>query len=141
MNPISSLPVLPLAESSGNLLLFGVLAVLVAGLGASVVYLFQVVASLRTEVEKLRAQPAATPAPAATPVVVPVPPKAEPAPAPAPVVESRPTPGELAAILAAVHALFGKEARIVALTPAPGSAQLAWSMEGRREVFRSHQIR
>lgn len=132
----------PLAQLDGTALLLGVLALLVVGLGAGLVYLHQAVLALRRDVEKLRLAPAAlvVPPPVAVPAAAPLP-APVPVAAPAPVPEPRPTPGELAAILAAVHALFGKEARIVALTPAPGSAQLAWSMEGRREVFRSHQIR
>jgi Na+-transporting methylmalonyl-CoA/oxaloacetate decarboxylase gamma subunit len=46
----------------------------------------------------------------------------------------------VAAITAAIHAVFGARARIVSLSPESGPGQ-AWSKEGRREIYQSHRVR
>lgn len=45
-----------------------------------------------------------------------------------------------AVLAAAVHATLGESARVVAITDGVESTH-AWSLEGRRQIFASHQIR
>lgn len=73
------------------------------------------------------------PAPAAPPAV--------PTPS-APLAESNgsPSPELLAVLVAAVHAAVGRRARIVSIAEG-GDGKQAWSMEGRRQIFASHQVR
>ncbi len=83
---------------------------------------------------------APSPAPAIAPALTP--PAAS---APTPAVPSAPEPGEidegvLAAIAAAVSMVIRQPHRIIAIQPDAG-AQLAWSAEGRRELYHSHRIR
>jgi hypothetical protein len=91
----------------------------------AVVWLARSLVSLRTELEELREthRAGARPVP---PVVLP---------------SAGPTPGEIAAIAAAVHCVLGARARLVAVGAADASGQQAWSREGRRQVFQSHQLR
>ena len=68
-----------------------------------------------------------------------------PTPAPAPSLLKTPEPeaideGVLTAIAAAVALMVRQPHRIVAIQPDAG-AQLAWSAEGRRELYHSHRIR
>ncbi len=127
MNPLFAFSVLPVAEAvaapaAGGLetstVLLGLLLVAVGWLATSVSHLRNEVAALK-EALTVRPKPAA----------------AAPPPAPA-----GPTTEEAAVIAAAVHCLFGANARVVAVVPPSDHAQ-AWSREGRREVFQSHQIR
>lgn len=56
------------------------------------------------------------------------------------VVEPHP-PTEIQAVLAAaVHMTLGESARVVAITEGVESTHV-WSLEGRRQIFASHQIR
>lgn len=70
-------------------------------------------------------------------------PRSAPPPVPAPTAPSA-TDGvdarTVAAITAAIHAVFGARARIVSLSPESGPGQ-AWSKEGRREIYQSHRVR
>jgi hypothetical protein len=91
----------------------------------AVAWLVKSLADLRTEVQELRQTRAAKSRPAAQS-------------APAAV---GPTPAEVAAIAAAVHCVLGTRARLVAVGAADASGQQAWSREGRRQVFQSHQLR
>jgi hypothetical protein len=50
-------------------------------------------------------------------------------------------PTEIQAVLAAaVHITLGESARVVAITEGAESTHV-WSLEGRRQIFASHQIR
>lgn len=91
----------------------------------AVVWLASTVTNLRNEVEALRDALTAKP---------------RPAPARVDSAAAGPTPEEVAVIAVAVHSVLGTGARVVAVVPPDASAQ-AWSREGRREVFQSHQIR
>jgi hypothetical protein len=134
-----SLPLLPslppLAQAAGNNAIDVRTVLLVLAL-VGLAYALRQVSLLRAEIETLRTPAAPTPAPAPAAPKDAVAPVAAAAPAPL----GPPTPGELVAIFAAVHSVFGGSARLVAVAPVPTS-QVMWSLEGRREVFRSHQIR
>lgn len=128
MNPILPLAAWPLlaettAAPAGGGLETG--TVLLGLLVVAVVWLASGVSSLRNEVEALKEALTARP---------------RPAPARVESAATGPTAGEIAAIAAAVHRVLGTGARVVAVVPPDASAQ-AWSREGRREVFQSHQIR
>lgn len=131
-----SLPLLPslppLAQAAASSSAIDVRTVLLVLALVGLAYALRQVSLLRAEIETLRTPSAPTPAPA--------PAAAAPAAAPAPAPLGPPTPGELVAIFAAVHSVFGGHARLVAVAPVP-TGQVMWSLEGRREVFRSHQIR
>ena len=77
----------------------------------------------------------------------PEPPVRQAAPAaPVPLVETGPSPQVLAVIAAAVAHTVGVRARIAAVVPLkttpPGIEVLQpWSVEGRRQIYSSHQIR
>lgn len=63
----------------------------------------------------------------------------------APAASSAPVPDDLsphvlAAIAAACHVQLGANARIVSIT-AGGDPKQVWSLEGRRQIFASHQVR
>lgn len=51
------------------------------------------------------------------------------------------SPEVFAVIAASVYAMFGSRSRISSVTvvPAPSTAQ--WSLEGRRQIYSSHQVR
>ncbi len=136
-----SLPLLPslppLAQVAAGNSAIDVRTVLLVLALVGLAYALRQVSLLRAEIETLRTPSAPTPAPAPAAKAAAAP-AAAPAPAPAPL--GPPTPGELVAIFAAVHSVFGGSARLVAVAPVPTS-QVMWSLEGRREVFRSHQIR
>jgi|GEM_PF-1134120 len=100
--------------------------VLLGLLVLAVLWLASSVSNLRNEIGSLKEMLTAKPRPAVA--------------APSAPVDTGPTPGELAAIAAAVHFTLGARARVVAVVPPDVNAQ-AWSREGRREVFQSHQIR
>lgn len=51
------------------------------------------------------------------------------------------TPAVLTVIAAAVHATLGSRLRIVSIVPSLSAAGASWSVEGRRDVFSSHQVR
>lgn len=73
------------------------------------------------------------------------PPPAEPtaaAPA-APPVDQGPPPEVLVVIAAAVATTFGRNARVTAVHFAPPSTAVMpqWSLEGRRQIYSSHQVR
>jgi hypothetical protein len=91
----------------------------------AVVWLARSLVNLRTELEELRESRQAVVRPAS----------------PAAPASAGPTPGEIAAIAAAVHCVLGARARLVAVGPSDASGQQAWSREGRRQVFQSHQLR
>ncbi len=57
-----------------------------------------------------------------------------------PVETGAPSPEIRAALAAAVYAMLGRSARIVAVTDGAETSQV-WSLEGRRQIFASHQIR
>jgi hypothetical protein len=135
-----SLPLLPslppLAQVAAGNSAIDVRTVLLVLALVGLAYALRQVSLLRAEIETLRTPSAPTPAPAPATAKA----AAAPAAAPAPTPLGPPTPGELVAIFAAVHSVFGGSARLVAVAPVP-SSQVMWSLEGRREVFRSHQIR
>lgn len=92
-------------------------------------YCLKAIADLRRQLERRTHGAAAKPGPA----VQAVPPSAAaPAAAPAPEI--------VAAIAAAVHCVVGPHHRVRSIVPAPLPAE-RWSVEGRREVFQSHQLR
>ncbi|MBL9207640.1 MAG: hypothetical protein JNN01_21340 [Opitutaceae bacterium] len=104
-------------------------ALLVIALGL-LVFVAKAVADLRAEVADLREQ------------LVRLPPAAisSPAPSQAPALDDDLDATTCALIAAAVRvALAGQEHRIVAI--APPSRDAGWSLEGRRQVFQSHQVR
>ncbi|HLP26939.1 MAG TPA: hypothetical protein VK477_14760 [Acidobacteriota bacterium] len=137
-----SLPLLPnlppLAQAAAGNSAIDVRTVLLVLALVGLAYALRQVSLLRAEIETLRTPSAPTLAPAPVAAKAAAAPAAAPVPAPAPL--GPPTPGELVAIFAAVHNVFGGHARLVAVAPVPTS-QVMWSLEGRREVFRSHQIR
>ena len=121
---------LPLAEIAREAPASGLsvgTAVLILLTGA-VIFLIRSLVNLRTEVEELKAslppETRSTPVPASAPAAVP-----------------GPTAAELVVIAAAVHCMLGPGARIVAVGPAVSPELQAWSHEGRRQVFHSHQTR
>lgn len=123
--PLPAIAAAPLPAEAGGLatstVLLGLLVVAVAWLALTVSNLRNEVASLK---DALTVKPAAAPARPASVASEPVGPSAE----------------EVAVIAAAVRCLLGASARVVAVVPPDANAQ-AWSREGRREVFQSHQIR
>lgn len=127
MNLLFSIPALPLAEMTASPEAGGLDTgtVLLGLLIVAVVWLASTVSSLRNEVSALKE--ALTVRPKAAPAVA----------ASAP---TGPTSEEVAAIAAAVRCVLGAGARVVAVVPPDANAQ-AWSREGRREVFQSHQLR
>lgn len=118
----------------GLLALVGLLAL--AGL---LVYLWLTVRQLRAAVRTLEERlepPSPVPArPVPAPATVAAPPAAQISPEPEMIDE-----GVLTAIAAAVAMVLKQPHRIVAVQPDAG-AQLAWSAEGRRELYHSHRIR
>ena len=93
--------------------------------------LAKIVLSLREEIRELKAArkpPAAVPAPA---------PVAAPVAALAPVEEEVPA-DVYAAIVSAIFIALGDQQRIVSITP---DKSMAWSREGRRNIFGSHSLR
>jgi hypothetical protein len=76
----------------------------------------------------------------------PPPPEEQPAAAaPAAPAEAGPPPEVFVVIAAAVAATLGRNARITAVHAAPPAASAAvmpqWSLEGRRQIYSSHQVR
>jgi hypothetical protein len=66
--------------------------------------------------------------------------------APAPAIADRGIPGEIRAVIAAaVDAVMSGPHRILAISPVgsqdAGQLSLAWSVEGRRQIFQSHRVR
>jgi hypothetical protein len=130
---------------SNTLDLFQGIVILV--LTGALIYLWLTINRLQQTVRRLEKYIDSPPRPAA-PQSLP----AAPAPTPAPV--SAPTApavtkapeaetiddGVLAAIAAAVAMVVRQPHRIIAIQPNSG-AQLAWSAEGRRELYHSHKIR
>lgn len=106
---------------------------------AAMIWLGRALGKLRTEVQDLRATLRAKdhPVPAGLPMEAPV---VAPAPV-APAAPTGPSSAEIAAIAIAVHYLLGPRARLVAVGSVESSGQQAWSREGRRQVFQSHQLR
>lgn len=72
--------------------------------------------------------------------VVPAPAAPAPAPAPLPRVDDAAPSETLAAVVAAVYAAVGVRARIVSIATGAEAKQV-WSLEGRRQIFASHQVR
>jgi hypothetical protein len=92
------------------------------------VYQLQRVARRLAAIEKRLnvAQPQAVPPPPAAPPVVP---------------REESLPAEVAAVIAAAcHAALGQGARIVSIADA-SDLHRVWSIEGRRQIFASHQVR
>ncbi|MFO1448716.1 MAG: hypothetical protein U1F61_11220 [Opitutaceae bacterium] len=64
-----------------------------------------------------------------------------------PAVEAVLTPEVMAVIATAVHATLGAKARVAGVTlatpsaPSVESLMLAWSLEGRRQIYSSHKVR
>lgn len=126
----------PLAEIANSGDALDVRTVLLVVALAGLAYVARQLSVLRAEIETLRrpAEPAKSSAGSA-----PVAPVRSVAPSSAPV-GGPPSSGEMVAIVAAIHAVLGRNARLVAVAPVP-SSHIVWSLEGRREVFRSHQVR
>ena len=122
----------------GLLVLAGILA-----LTALLIHLWLTVRQLQTTVRNLEERLGSV-----TPAPVPEPARPSPAPAPAVAPSAARVPSEpdlidegvLTAIAAVVATVFKQPHRIVAVQPDAG-AQLAWSAEGRRELYHSHRIR
>ena len=82
--------------------------------------------------------PAAVPAPVVAAVA---------APAPVPAANSDAIPGEIVAVIAAaVDTVMHGPHRILSITPVGGGqshaqTSMAWSAEGRRQIFQSHKVR
>lgn len=135
---LTSLAVLPTSggwELDIDTVLLGILLVAVLWLAWSV-------ATLRQEINELKGRRPAV-EPAGAPAAPPVPPPQAVAPPPPPAkpqVNGGIASEELAAIAAAVQCVLGAGARVLAVVPPDANGQ-AWSREGRRQVFQSHQIR
>lgn len=93
--------------------------------------LARIVFSLREEIRELKA---AQEPPASVPVAAPSP---KPAPPSTPVEEGVPA-DVYAAIVSAIFIALGDQHRIVSITP---DKSMAWSREGRRNIFGSHSLR
>lgn len=124
---------LPLANITAE----GIVIALLAG---GLAYCFLAIADLRRRLEAIANKPAAAPAPAtpaplaaAAPAVSPTPASASPA--------SGISPEVLSVIAAVVHRTLGSRYRLVSVAPAVVPVSAAWSVEGRREIFSSHQLR
>lgn len=77
----------------------------------------------------------------AAPITAPI---TAPTAAPAPVVPAGTPPETLAIIAACVATTFGAKARITAIKTAGPSVEMLmqqWSLEGRRQIYSSHQVR
>jgi hypothetical protein len=112
-------------EMPGLLVLAGFLA-----LTGLLIYLWLTVRQLRAAVRLLEGRlESPAPAPVQAPAAARVSPEPE-------MIDE----GVLTAIAAAVATIFKQPHRIVAVQPDAG-AQLAWSSEGRRELYHSHRIR
>ncbi len=102
-------------------------------------------ASLLITLARGRGTPAAVPAP--TPPPAPVAPARIQAPAPPPVpapavAAPAAIPDEIMALIAAAVAVtVGPNARVASVVPTPLDQQQQWSIEGRRQIYSSHQIR
>ena len=124
----------PVALSAVNLESLGLFV-----LAGALVYLWLTVRQLRAVVGTMGKRLAA-PAPAPVPVPSPE------APVPAPAVARTETPpeaideGVLVAIAAAVAMVLKHPHHIVAVQQDVGT-QIAWSAEGRRELYHSHRVR
>jgi hypothetical protein len=97
-------------------------------------------AALVLSIISLRRPPAAAPValaapPPPAPVAAPVPAAAAVAPVPAGI-----APETMAIIAACVALTYGKRARIASIRPADLLLQ-QWSVEGRRQIYSSHQVR
>jgi hypothetical protein len=114
----------PLAEVAAGAPGLNTGAVVLVLLVAVVAWLVSSLANLRAEVEELKESL-----------------RAKVRPGPAAVTRTGPSPAEIAAITAAVHCVLGSRARLTAVGSADSSGQQAWSREGRRQVFQSHQLR
>lgn len=93
--------------------------------------LARIVLSLREEIRELKA---AQQPPAVIPVAVAL---SRPAPPSAPFEEEVPA-DVYAAIVSAIFIALGDQHRIVSITP---DKSMAWSREGRRNIFGSHSLR
>lgn len=120
----------PLPAASGN----GISPLLVlVGLGVVWYYLHRIAGGLDRIGNRLAR---AAPAPSASAAAAVAPP---PVRAAVPVEQAIPSE-TVAVIAAAVHAALGQPVRIVAIADT-GDSLRTWSMEGRRQIFASHQIR
>ncbi len=103
------------------------------------------IAALVLSIISLRRPPAAAPVAAPGPVAIAAPPPPAPVAAPIPAAAVAPVPAGIApetmAIIAACVALtYGRRARIASIRPADLLLQ-QWSVEGRRQIYSSHQVR
>jgi uncharacterized coiled-coil protein SlyX len=128
-------------------------AIAILALAGALIYFWQTINRLHQTVRRLEERVESlsrTPAPSnlsAVPVPAPVPaPTPAPAPVPAPVASLKVSEveaideGVLTAIAAAVAMIVREPHRIIAIQTDAG-AQLAWSSEGRRDIYHSHKIR
>jgi hypothetical protein len=128
---------LPFLAEAGLTLTFGPwLSLLTLGIA---------VAALVLSIISLRRPPAAAPVAGPAPVAIaaPTPPAPVAAPVPAAAVAPVPTgiaPETMAIIAACVALTYGKRARIASIRPADLLLQ-QWSVEGRRQIYSSHQVR
>lgn len=126
-------------------------AIAILALAGALIYFWQTINRLHQTVRRLEerveslSRRSAPSIPPAAPVPAPVPTLAS-APAPAPAASPRVSEAEaidegvLTAIAAAVAMMVREPHRIIAIQTDPGT-QLAWSSEGRRDIYHSHKIR
>ena len=114
-----------------------VVAKSVSGLRSEVKSLRAEVKGFGAEVKSLRAELDSRPEPVIVAAPSPAPAPAAPVAPPAPVSDGIPA-DVFAAIVSAIHYTMGDGHQIISLSQADS---LAWSREGRRGIFGSHQIR
>jgi hypothetical protein len=141
---MNCLPLLWLAQASGGLLSDTFIAWF-AILGGAAGFISLAITLVRMRTSSLAATTPTAPVPApVTPAVV-----ATPAPvayklSPPPAIDES-IPGEVMALISAAVAMtLGKHARIAAVAPVPAppvELLQQWSIEGRRQIYSSHQIR
>jgi len=129
----------PVAPGFGPMVLgLGLIGILVVALIGLVAYCLKALGGLRARLDVLEAARLAIAVAPVAPAVVAAP-KAAPVAAAVAAVPAGPSPEILFVIAASVHAVLRGRHRIVALQPAFDAR--AWSIEGRRQVFQSHQVR
>jgi hypothetical protein len=118
-------------------LFLGIAVLILAGVS---VYLWLTIDRLQQNLQRLEKTVDSAPRPAA-PAAIAMAPAPAPAPSPAKAPEADVIDeGVLAAIAAAVAMIVREPHRIIAIQSDAGS-QLAWSAEGRRDIYHSHRIR
>jgi hypothetical protein len=120
--PIAGAPAIGLTDA--------LLLLVFAGLLVAIYQLNQVLQRLRA-LETARAGTSSAPAAPTSSAPVPVASRADDAPVP---------PEFVAAIAAACHLTLGRPLRIVSIVDEAEQKQV-WSLEGRRQIFASHQVR